>query len=119
MRNLSKYIFVVSIIRYTDNAELVDVLKDYFSGVPYIDYTNYESNKQTIQYIVHESRAIKKVAHKIFSMRATFKLLDYSRFILNHNSTVYYRVYNHDPFSMPNEIAVDSISTKLQLWYTV
>lgn len=119
MQKLPKYLFVVSIIRYTDNAELVDVLKDYFSGVPYIDITNYESNKQTIQYIVHESRAIKKVAHKIFSMRGTFKLLDYSRFILNYDSTVYYRVYNYDHFSMPDEITVDSISTKLQLWYTV
>ena len=48
---LPKNILVVSIIRYTDNAELVDVLKDYFTGVPYIDITDYELNKQTIHYI--------------------------------------------------------------------
>lgn len=37
MKNtLPKFILVVSIIRCTDNAELVGVLKDYFSGVPYI-----------------------------------------------------------------------------------
>lgn len=119
MQKLPKYIFVISIIKYTDNAELVGILKDYFGGVPYIDITNYESDKQTIQYIVHESRVIKKVAHKILSMRDNFILLDYSRFTLNYYSTVYYRVYSRDHFSMPDEIAVDSISTKLQLWYAV
>lgn len=119
MQKLPKYIFVISIIKYTDNAELVSVLKDYFSGVPYIDITNYESDKQTIQYIVHESRIIKRIAHKIFSMRDGFKLLDYSRYIINYDNTVYHSIYTHDSFNVPDRIAVDSISTKLQLWYAV
>lgn len=113
---LPKFILVVSIVRYTDNAELVDVLKDYFSGVPYIDITDYESNKQTIHYILYESRIIKKVAYKIYSMKDKFKILDYSYYTLNHNSTVYHRIYAHTTFAIPNEIAVDSIRKQLQLW---
>lgn len=116
---LPKNILVVSIIRYTDNAELVDVLKDYFSGVPYIDITDYESNKQTIHYIVYESRIIKKVAYTIYCMRDKFKILDYSYYNLNHNSTIYHRVYAHTTYNMPAKIAVDSINTKLQLWSAV
>lgn len=119
MHKLPKYVFVVSIIRYTDNAELVDVLKDYFNGVPYIDITDYESNKQTVQYIVHESRIIKKVAHKIYSMKDKFKILDYSYFIINDTSTVYHRVYTYSVYNMPDKISVDSIITKLQLWNAV
>ena len=120
MKNtLPKFILVVSIVRYTDNAELVDVLKDYFSGVPYIDITDYESNKQTIHYIVYESRIIKKVAHKIYDMRDKFKILDYSYYTLNHNSTMYHRIYAHTTFAIPNKIAVDSIKKQLQLWSTV
>lgn len=113
MHKLPKFILVVSIIRYTDNAELVDVLKDYFSGVPYIDITDYESNKQTVQYIVYESRIIKKVACKICSMRDRFTLIDYNYYELNKDSTIY-RVL--DPYSMLKKIPVDSIITKLQLW---
>lgn len=117
MKNpLPKFILVVSIVRYTDNDELVDVLKDYFSGVPYIDITDYESNKQTIHYIVYESRIIKKVAYAIYDMRDDFEILDYSYYTLNHNSTMYHRIYAHTTFAIPNEIAVDSIITKLQLW---
>lgn len=120
MHKLPKYIFVVSIIRYTDNTELVDVLKDYFSGVPYIDITDYESNRQTVQYIVHESRIIKKkVTYKIYSMKDKFKILDYAYFIINDTSTVYHRVYSYDVYSMPDKISVDSIITKLQLWNAV
>lgn len=121
MKNpLPKYILVVSIVRYTDNAELVDVLKDYFSGVPYIDITDYETNKQTIQYIVYESRIIKKVAYKIYSMKDKFKMLDYNYYDLNEDSAIYYRgigIYNN--YNMPKTISVDSIITKLQLWSTV
>lgn len=113
---LPKFILVASIVRYTDNAELVDVLKDYFSGVPYIDITDYESNKQTIHYILYESRIIKKVAHKIYDMRDDFEILDYSYYTLNHNSTMYHRIYAHTTFAIPNEIAVDSIRKQLQLW---
>lgn len=116
MYELPRNILVISIIRYTNNAELVDVLKDYFSGIPYIDITNYESNKQTVQYIVYESRIIKKVAYKIYSMRDKFKILDYSYFSINDTSTVYHRVYSYDAYSMPDKIPVDSIITKLQLW---
>ena len=116
---LPKFILVVSIVRYTDNAELVDVLKDYFTGVPYIDITDYESNKQTIHYIVYESRIIKEVARKIYSMRADFDILDYSYYTLNHNSTIYHRIYAHTTFSIPNKIAVDSIRKQLQLWNTI
>lgn len=118
-KSLPKFILVVSIVRYTDNAELVDVLKDYFRGVPYIDITHYESNKQTIHYIVYESRIIKKVAHKIYDMRDKFKILDYSYYTLNHNSTIYHRVYAYTTYNIPNEIAVDSIRKQLQLWSTV
>lgn len=119
MCKLPKYILVVSIIRYTDNAELVDTLKDYFSGVPYIDITDYDSNKQTVQYIVYESRIIKKIAYKIYSMRDKFKILDYASLILNNTSTIYHRVYSHNVCSIPDKISVDSIITKLQLWNTV
>lgn len=119
MYKLPRNLLVISIIRYTDNAELVDVLKDYFSGVPYIDITDYESNKQTVQYIVYESHIIKKVAYKIYSMRDKFKILDYSYFTINYSSTVYHRVYSYDAYSMPDKISVDSIITKLQLWNTV
>lgn len=120
MKNsLPKFILVVSIIRYTDNAELVDVLKDYFSEVPYIDITDYESNKQTIHYIVYESRIIKKVAYTLYGMRDNFEILDYSYYTLNHNSTMYHRIYAHTTFAIPNEIAVDSIRKQLQLWSTV
>lgn len=119
MHKLPRTILVVSIIRYTDNAELVDVLKDYFSGVPYIDITDYESNRQTVQYIVYDSRIIKKVAHKIYSIRDKFKILDYSYYALNVYSTVYHKRYSYDAFSMPYQISVDSIITELQLWNTV
>ena len=119
MHKLPEYILGVCIIRYTDNAELVDTLKDYFNGVPYIDITDYESNKQTIQYIVYESRIIKKVAYTIYNMKDTFKILDYSNYKLNYNSTTYHRRYSYDAFSMPDKIAVDSINTQLQLWNTV
>lgn len=115
---LPKFILVVSIVRYTDNAELVDVLKDYFSGVPYIDITDYESNKQTIHYIVCESRIIKKVAYTLWDMRDKFKILDYSYYTLNHNSTIYHK-NAHTTFAIPNKIAVSSISTRLQLWNTI
>lgn len=116
-KSLPKYIFLISIIRDQNNAELVDVLKDYFSGVPYIDITDYESNKQTIHYIVYESRIIKKVAYAIYNMK--LKILDYSNYKLNHNSTTYHRRYSYDAFSMPDKIAVDSINTQLQLWNIV
>lgn len=116
MHKLPKYIFLISIIRGQDNAELVDVLKDYFSGVPYIDYTDY-ANKQAIHYIVYESRIIKKVAYAIYNMK--LKILDYSNYKLNHNSTIYYRRYSYDASIMPDRIAVDYINTQLQLWNTV
>lgn len=120
MKNpLPKFILVVSIIRYTDNAELVDILKDYFSGVPYIDITDYESNKQTIHYIVYESRTIKKVAHKIYDMKDKFKILDYNYYDLNEDSTIYRGIGTYNAFNMPKIILVDSINTKLQLWNTV
>lgn len=120
MKNpLPKFIFVLSIIRYTDNAELVDTLKDYFSGVPYIDITDYESNKQTVQYIVYSSRIIKKVAFNIYSMRDKFKILDYNYYELNEDSTIYRRIPTYTAFSMPKIVLVDSISTQLQLWNTV
>lgn len=120
MKNtLPKFILVVSIVRYTNNAELVDVLKDYFSGVPYVDITDYESNKQTIHYIVYESRIIKKVAYTLYCMRDNFEILDYSYYTLNHNSTIYHRMYVHTTFDIPDKVSVDSIITKLQLWNTV
>lgn len=119
MYKLPRNLLVISIIRYTDNAELVDVLKDYFSVVPYIDITDYESNKQTVQYIVYESRIIKEVVYTICNMKDTFKILDYSNYKLNNNSTTYHRIYSYDAYSMPNKISVDSIITKLQLWNTV
>lgn len=119
MHKLPKCILVVSIIRYTDNAELVGVLKDYFSGVPYIDITDYESNRQTVQYILYDSRIIKKVAFKIYSMRDTFKILDYSYYKLNHNSSTYHRMYSDNTYNIPDKIEVDSIYTQLQLWNTV
>ena len=116
---LPKFIFVVSIIKYTDNAELVDVLKDYFSGIPYIDITDYESNKQTIHYILYESHIIKEVAYTLWDMKDKFKILDYSYYTLNHNSTMYHRIYAHTTFAIPDEIAVSSINTQLQLWSTL
>lgn len=116
---LPKFIFVVSFIRYTDNAELIDVFKDYFSGIPYIDITDYESNKQTVQYIIYTSRIIKKVLHKIYDMRAKFKILDYNYYDLNEDSTIYRRIPTYSTFSMPKKISVDSIITELQLWSTV
>lgn len=120
MKNpLPKFIFVVSIIRYTDNAELVDVIKDYFSGVPYIDITDYELNKQTVQYIVYDSQIIKKVAYTIYNMKDKFKFLDYSYYALNERHTTYHRRYSYDAYSMPDKIAVNSVITKLQLWNTV
>lgn len=119
MHKLPKFILVVSIVRYTDNAELVDVLKDYFSGVPYIDITDYESNKQTVQYILHESRIIKKVAYKIYSMKDKFKILDYNYYDLNEDSTIYRGIVTYNAFNMPKIISVDSISTQLQLWNTI
>lgn len=36
MHKLPKCIFLLSFIRFPDNAELLNILKDYFSGVPYI-----------------------------------------------------------------------------------
>lgn len=119
MKNLPRNILVISIIHYTDNAELVDIFKDYFSGVPYIDITDYESNRQTVQYIVYESHIIKKVVYIIYSMKDKFKLLDYSYFNINCTSTMYHRVYFYDAFSMPDKISVDSIITELQLWDAV
>ena len=116
---LPKNILVVSIIRYTDNAELVDILKDYFTGVPYIDITDYESNKQTIHYILYESRIIKKVVHKIFDMRGKFKIIDYNYYEINEDSTIYRGIATYNAFNMPKKIAVDSIITELQLWSTV
>lgn len=119
MHKLPKFIFVVSFIRYTDNAELVDVLKDYFSGIPYIDITDYESNKQTVQYIVYASRIIKRVLHKIYDMRDKFKILDYNYYELNEDSTIYRGIATYSAFNMPKKILVDSIITELQLWNTV
>lgn len=113
---LPKCIFLLSIVRYHDNVELLDILKDYFSGVPYIDYTDYELNKKTINYIIYESRIIKKVAFTLYCMRDDFDILDYSYYTLNHNSTMYHRIYAHTTFAIPNEIAVDSIRKQLQLW---
>lgn len=119
MYKLPKNILVVSIIRYTDNAELVDVLKDYFSGVPYIDITDYESNRQTVQYIVYDSRIIKEILYTIYFIRDAFKILDYAYYVLNEDSTIYHKKYVRNPFNMPKKIAVDSTITKLQLWSTV
>lgn len=119
MHKLPTYILVVSIIRYTDNAELVDVIKDYLSGVLHIDITDYKSNKQTVQYIVCDSHIIKKFVHTLYVMRDRFKILDYSYYVLNEHHTTYHRRYIYAPYSMPDEIAVDSIITEVQLWYAV
>lgn len=118
-KSLPKFILVASIVRYTDNAELVDVLKDYFSGIPYIDITDYESNKQTVQYIVYGSRIIKKVLYKIYDMKDKFKIIDYNYYEINEDSTMYRGIATYNAFNMPKKIAVDSIITKLQLWDTV
>lgn len=115
-KSLPKCIFLISFIRFPDNAELLNILKDYFSGVPYIDYTDYELNKKTIHYITYESRVIKKVAYTLYCMRDEFDILDYSYYTLNHNSTMYHRIYAHTTFDIPGRIEVSSIKKQLQLW---
>lgn len=109
MYKLPKYIFLISIIRYQDNAELVDVLKDYFSGVPYIDITDYESNKQTVQYVGCDSRIIKKFVNNLYFKRDKFKILDYGYYVLNDDSTIYNGRSTNNAFNMPKKISVDSI----------
>lgn len=98
---------------------MVDVLKDYFSGVPYIDITDYESNRQTVHYIIYDSRIIKKVVHNLYFMRDKFKILDYAYYTLNEDSTMYRNSYAHITYIMPKKIAIDSIITELQLWSTL
>lgn len=121
MKQLPKNIFVISIIRYTDNAELVDVLKDYFSGVPHIDYTDYTTNRQIVYYILKDSHVIKKFVHRVYALKkGVDKILDYYYYSYKENSSEYHIKYTYftavGSVTMPKKIELDATNLeKLRL----
>lgn len=69
MHKLPKNILVVGIIRYTNKHEIVDILKEFFNGVPHIDYTDYTTNRQIVYYILQDSHVIKKFVHRVYALK--------------------------------------------------
>ena len=122
MRKLPKMILVVGIIRYTNKHEIVDILKEYFNGVPYIDYTDYTTNKQIVYYILQDSRVIKKFVHKVYTLKKSVdKILDYYYYYLKENSSEYLIKYTYFPavgsVTMPKKIELDTANLeKLRLF---
>lgn len=111
MKQLPKNILVVGIIRYFDNDEIVNILKEYFNGVPHIDITEYKFNKQSIYYIIQDTYAMRRFIHKIFCMEPEDKLLDYSVYVISNTTEYTYaqRVYFK---RLPRLITFDATNVK-------
>lgn len=124
MYELPKNIFVISIIRYTNNAEVVDIFKEFFEGIPHIDITDYESNRQSIRYIIPGMHTIRRLIRKFYWMQNSDKdrLLDYSFYSYESNNSVnnsYYFYSRSSSIGLPKEIIVDlATAEKLQLLET-
>lgn len=122
MYKLSEQILVVSIIRYFDNDEIVNILKEYFKGVPHIDITECKFNKQSIIYIIQDSYAMRKFVHKMYWMRRLNNkdlYLDYYFYTLINNNPAEYLISSIAD-RMPRKIVLDYTNVKkLQLLETV
>lgn len=122
MYKLPKQILVVSIIRYSDNDEIVNILKKYFKGVPHIDITEYKFNKQSINYIIQDSYAMRSFIHKMYWMRQLNNkdlYLDYYFYESRNNNTSEYFI-GSIATRMPRKIVLDYTNVKkLQLLETV
>ena len=122
MKQLPKNILVVGIIRYFDNDEIVNILKEYFNGVPHIDITEYKFNKQSIYYIIQDTYAMRSFIHRIYWIRRLNnkdRFLDYYFYShSNNNPSVY--VISSIATRMPKKIVLDYANVKkLQLLETV
>lgn len=122
MQKLPKHILVVRIIRYFDNDEIVNILKEYFKGVPHIDITEYKFNKQSIYYIIQDNYAMRSFIHKMYWIRQLSNqdlFLDYSLYShSNSNPSVY--VIHSIAARMPGKLLLDYTNVKkLQLWDAV
>lgn len=121
MHKLPKSILVVGIIRYTNKHEIVDILKEYFNGVPHVDYTDYTTNRQIVYYILQDSYVIKKFIHRVYALKkGVEKILDYYYYSYKENSSEYYIKYTYFPavgsVTMPKKIELDAANLeKLRL----
>lgn len=119
MYELPRTILVISIIRYTNNAEVVDIIKEFFEGIPHRDITDYESNRQSIQYIIPNTYNIVRLVHKFYSIQNSDTLLDYSCYTRKCDNSVsnsYYFYARSNSIGLPKEIVVDlATAEKLQL----
>lgn len=115
MKQLPKNILVVGIMRYTNNGESVDTLKEFFKGIPHIDCTE-EDNRQVIVYVVQDNYFVRRFIHKIFCMESADKMLDYSFYEYIPNSTEYaaYHTYGQRAYfrGLPKHITFDADNVK-------
>jgi hypothetical protein len=122
MYDLPRTILVINIIRYTNNDEVIDILKEFFEGIPHIDITDYESNRQSIQYMVPNIYAIGRLMYKFYSINR-YKLLDFSFYTRKCDNSVnksYYFYSRNSSIGLPKEIKVDlATAEKLQLLRSV
>jgi hypothetical protein len=123
MYELPRTILVINIIRYTNNDEVVDILKEFFEGIPHIDITDYESNRQSIQYIILGTYKIVRLVHKFYSIQNSDKLIDYSCYTHKGDNLVnnsYYYYARNSSIGLPKELIVDlATAEKLQLLRSV
>lgn len=110
-KQLPKNILVIGIMRYTNNGEIVDTLKEFFKGIPHIDCTE-ENNRQSVVYVVQDNYCVRKLAHKFFSMGCKDKMIDYSFYVLMPGSSAYatYHTYTHG--ILPKFITFNSNNVK-------
>lgn len=119
MYKLTKNILVISIIRYTNNAEVVDILKEFFEGMPHIDITDYELNRQSIQYIIPYTYTIRRLIYQFYYNQNSNKYLEYAFYTHKDDNSLNYSRYTY-PIGLPKEIIVDlATAEKLQLLETV
>ena len=115
MKQLPKNILVVGIMRYTNNGETVETLKEFFKGIPHIDCTE-KDNKQVIVYVVQDNYFIRRFIHKIFCMGSEDKMLDYSFYVYIPNSTEFtaYHTYGQRAYfrRLPKHIKFDADNVK-------
>lgn len=115
MKQLPKNILVVGIMRYTNNGEIVETLKEFFKGIPHIDCTK-EDNRQVIVYAVQDNYFVRRFIHKIFCMGSEDKMLDYSFYVYIPNSTEFtaYHTYGQRAYfkRLPKYITFDADNTK-------
>ena len=115
MKQLPKNILVVGIMRYTNNGEIVETLKEFFKGIPHIDCTE-KDNKQDIVYVVQDNYFVRRFIHKIFCMGTEDKMLDYSFYDYIPNSTEFtaYHTYGQRVYfrRLPKHITFDANNVK-------